>query len=168
MARVPAFGIGSFRRKCVRRGIIDEVGVCPSVRVDHFRLRQPLVRASGTCTKYGATGFFLKDHSIFTILDPSGKSLPLAGRPCLIRARHYVIRQYHFQLLFHLTDRDILPVFVSSEISKRELAQFQREFVLGRKGQAAQQGEQDRAIVGDRKSLSTRTIELRDMNEPPR
>src|SRR5580693_8684029 len=28
-------------------------------------------------------GFFLNVHSIFTILDPSGKILPSAGRPCL-------------------------------------------------------------------------------------
>lgn len=37
MAGIPAVGLSSLRRKSVRRGIIDEVGVCPSVRVTIVR-----------------------------------------------------------------------------------------------------------------------------------
>ena len=39
------------------------------------------LRAAGTITEYGDSGSSFSNHSIFTILEPSGKGLPLPGMP---------------------------------------------------------------------------------------
>jgi hypothetical protein len=38
-------------------------------------------RVSGSFTGYGETALFRFDHSIFTILEPSGNGWPLPGMP---------------------------------------------------------------------------------------
>jgi hypothetical protein len=50
---------------------------------------------------------FFGFHSIFAILEPSGKSLPLLG------VDHRGIGDHHFQQIFSLTDRDDLPILAT-------------------------------------------------------
>jgi hypothetical protein len=38
-------------------------------------------RVSGSSKKMGGTGFFFLDHSIFTVMTPSGRGLRLPGIP---------------------------------------------------------------------------------------
>jgi hypothetical protein len=57
-------------------------------------------------------------------LGPLGKKLAIGGKALPIRVHHHVIGHDHFQLSFGLTDRDILPVFVSSEIRNASLPNF--------------------------------------------
>ena len=67
----------------------------------------------------------------------------IAGNALPIRVYHRVIRRDHLQASFGLTDGDILPGFVSSEIRKREpVWHCQREPVLSRDCHAAQDSEQ--------------------------
>jgi hypothetical protein len=70
-----------------------------------------------------------------------GKKLAIGGNTLALRIHHHVIGDDHFQLVFRLTDRDTPLVFVSSEIGKREMAQFQRVSVLLRNGDASEDSE---------------------------
>jgi hypothetical protein len=46
-----------------------------------FSMKKMSCRVSGTLTEKGASVLFFGFHSIFAILEPSGKSLPLPGTP---------------------------------------------------------------------------------------
>src|ERR1700677_5154380 len=50
---------------------------------ESFSINESVFSVSGTSTKYGDAGFFFLIHSIFTILEPSGKGSPLSGMPSL-------------------------------------------------------------------------------------
>ena len=86
----------------------------------------------------GGHGVLFKAPLDLHDLGALGKKLTVGGKALPIRLHHHVIRYNHFQLSFGLTDRDIPPVFVSFEVRKRQLAQFQRVPVLRRKSLAAQ------------------------------
>src|SRR5271163_3168628 len=70
-------------------GVIVEHGISPSVRVreslavlhDELDLRQVAGTVSGWVAEKGGSVIFFGFHSIFTILEPSGKGLPLPGMP---------------------------------------------------------------------------------------
>jgi hypothetical protein len=90
MAREPAFGAAGRkfgRLKRVGRCIISPLGICPSVRVRESLgiLFDERNRFQGVRHRHeiGGGSVFLKDRSIFVILEASGKSLPLPGTPSL-------------------------------------------------------------------------------------
>ena len=68
--------------------------------------------------------------SIAQLIRSLRKKLTIGGKSSPISVYHHVICYDYFQLSFSLTDCNILPIFVSSEIGKRELAQFQRVPIL--------------------------------------
>src|SRR5260370_39122222 len=91
MACGRALGVVAIRREGLRRDIIFKLGVPPSVGVreslgillDELNLSQGPGTVSGVLAEKGASVIFAGFHSIFAILEPSGKGLPLPGMPPL-------------------------------------------------------------------------------------
>jgi integrase len=91
------------------------------------------------------------NHQVGTISGPLdlrnfgavGEKLAVSRKAVSVRGHHRGIGNDHLDTVFGLTDGDILPVFVSAEIRKREpVRDLQGVLVLCRKGDAAQDGEQ--------------------------
>ena len=76
-------GAGRIGRKFVGRGVIVKRGVCPPFVLGNlllsFSMKKTSCRLSGILTEKGASVLFFGFHSIFAILAPSGKGLPLPG-----------------------------------------------------------------------------------------
>ena len=82
---------------------------------------------------------FFGFHSIFAILDPSGKRLAVAGNTGPIGVDHLGIRDHHFQLIFSLADGDNVASSRTPEVKEYEpIWHAQCVLVLRGEGRAAQ------------------------------
>src|SRR5262245_2754299 len=98
---------------------------------------------SGTITKYGDAAFLIRGPLDLRNLGAVGEMLAVSGKAVSVRGHHRGIGNDHLDTVFGLTDGDILPVFVSAEIRKREpVRDLQGVLVLCREGDAGQDGEQ--------------------------
>jgi hypothetical protein len=100
---------------------------------------------SGTITEYGDSAFFFDGPLDLHNLGASGgkNGLPLAGEPVSIRPLSSRIGRMIFIPLFVMTDRDILPVFVSFELRElRALGTFS-VFLSALRGHAPKHSERD-------------------------
>ena len=105
-------------------------------------MRKTSCKTSGILTEKGASVLFFGFHSIFAILEPSGKGFPLPGTPARISVDHRGIGDLHFQQLFSLTDGHYLPVLVPPEFRECEsIGNAQCVLVLRRDGQRHQNRE---------------------------
>src|SRR5262249_670655 len=145
MACEPAFGTARAkfgRLKRVYRWIIIPLRICPSVRVREslgiFFNERNRFQSVRHVYKIRRLGVPFEGPLDLRNLGAVRKKLAVTGNSVPICVYHHVICCDHFQAAFGLTHCNVLPGFVSSEVSPCEpVWYFQRVPVLRRKGQAA-------------------------------
>jgi len=140
-------------------GIIGPLGIRRAVHVREllevlFDERERL-QSTGDVDEIGRLLVLLESPLDLRELGAVGEKLAVARNAAAISFDRQIIARDYFRAVLGLTDGNILPVFVSAEIGKREAAvgYLQRGLVPLRKRDAAQAGEQARKDDGSQNAF---------------